>query len=570
MADFLNSEKALNDFTNNLRKCLNEKNLAAALNLINENKGKQEIQSSLSEIIPIVVAHINEDIQREKPKLFSCSEKIINAIAENFEVEGVLLQLIEDIEQACDDTAFLTLLQPLEKILLRLPKRRLNSLEWGLNAIRLYLNQLLLPENLNLEESEEILMDADPLVERISILYVSLLPLYDTLIKDLYTEETKVNDRKIILLKFLLQLLGKPLAFLDLKCGEKTKSRGRRVAESIIEKILNMISDIFWILDLQTTNSLFNIRQVDDLSMATFFYLIVAENVLLEKVPKVYDHVYIFQHTLHLVTELFKHDNQFVVHNGLQLSQTLLNNVSGIILSYHLLDSEHHSKFCAALSNVIIYNELEKHRKRALGIFRQYLLNFEMHGRYLLIYNLMKVLNHTGMIAYLITLYKDMIMEEFNNDCVSIYVTGPKLFVLLDMFCYLHKGEESDMVELADQIVASLNLLRYLAIRDKTNISKVWEHFKNLEKSYFEPLKKGLTLSRAHYELKIKELKTESGEGDKSDSKVSVTVAGQKLNEIPTNEKLKVLYSALTSFDVIESLLSRVTELIIAKVHNVN
>lgn len=114
---------------------------------------------------------------------------------------------------------------------------------------------------------------------------------------------------------------------------------------------------------------------------------------------------------------------------------------------------------------------------------------------------------------------------------------------------------------MSDQIIASLNLLRFLAIRDNENITEIWDHFKVLEKTYFNHLRKGLDLSRAHYELKIKEIKEES-KGKKNNTQISIMVGGQNLNEMPTNEKLKVLESSLTVFDMIESLLTRLLECI--------
>ncbi|KAJ8977185.1 hypothetical protein NQ317_018066 [Molorchus minor] len=243
---------------------------------------------------------------------------------------------------------------------------------------------------------------------------------------------------------------------------------------------------------------------------------------------------------------------------GLTLASTLLSHVNFIKLPYMLLDSKDHCNFCLAISKTIVYNEMESIRKSALNIYQTYLCSFETRGFYLLVNNLMTILNHTGLIGYTITLYKNHIAEEFsekmNKTCLFI-VKDQKFIQLLKKFCHLHKNEESDLIELCDQIIATLNLLRYLALRDKNNVTGSWEYLKSLENTYFKYLRKGIDLSRAHYELKVKEVQEECGSGDKP--KISVTVAGQDLLRMPKEEKLKVLYSSLTAFDMMDSLLSR-------------
>lgn len=452
---------------------------------------------------------------------------------------------------------------------MQIPNKRQNSLAWCFNAIERFLHKLDIPENFQLEKNELILMEADVNVARIThLLNDDVVPFFEVFVQELVNNkvESQLDEKRLIVLKFLIQLLGKPLAYLNMEIDGRTKSRSRRVVERICENILKLLRDPVTLIDIYLANENDVVCKPSDLSQAVMFYLIYGEQIVLEKIPKVYNPIYIFQTYLHLIPILLDNEHQLLVTKGLKLAEAFMQSLNGFELDYQLLDSDSHSKFFKQLSLVIIYNSTESNRKVSLKILQEYLNRFETRGRYLLAYNLVQVVNHAGLIGFVISYYKDMLNEAFNRNELNLskYLCGPKLFRVLQLFCNLHKGEQSDLIELADQIIASLNLLRYLAIRDKKNVTSVWDYFPALKQSFFEPLKKGLMLSRAHYELKLQELNSDTCNGDKKQktSNVSVVVAGEMLPEMPLTDKIKVLKSALTAFDVMESVLGRLIELI--------
>lgn len=555
------------DFTRTVSEWLQEGKIDNIASLLETETYLDDINNNSWDLIPIMCKYLNKDTETKDGKIFECCLKFLSIIAANSKPEEALLQLIEEIESAQDDTAFLTLLEPLQSILQRIPRKRHNSFAWCFNAIQSYIQQLEKPQNWNLENEEKVLLDADPAIDRITNIFIhGSLPFYEVFVNELDQDKSEnLEELRLILCKFMIQMLDKPLSHLNMEIDGKTKSHVRRVVERICRNIIKIIPDPLTIIYIQQESTENAIYRSSNLSQAIFFYLVFAEQLFYEKIPQVYDPIFIFQSLLHLAVELLDNNTKDLVTKGLKFSQDLIQRVKGHELSYSLLDSESHGHFCKKLSQIIVYSAIEQNRKFSLNLFQTYLDSFETRGRYLLIYNLVNVVNHTGLIGFLITYYKNMLNKELNNNekNLSIYLCGQKMFNLLNIFCYLHKKEESDLVELADQIISSLNLLRYLAIRDKKNVTKIWDYFETLDKNYCEPLRKGLALSRAHYELKINELKNESANGDKSmHTKVSVTVGGHNLPEMPFNEKIKVLRSALTAFDVMESVLARLRELI--------
>jgi len=73
--------------------------------------------------------------------------------------------------------------------------------------------------------------------------------------------------------------------------------------------------------------------------------------------------------------------------------------------------------------------------------------------------------------------------------------------------CVLPQGVTSDLCAHSSRIISSLNLIRFLLLRDgSVNKTGIVELFPRLESSLLHPLRKALDLSKAHYDLKLKEL----------------------------------------------------------------
>ncbi|XP_010801597.1 glomulin isoform X2 [Bos indicus x Bos taurus] len=143
------------------------------------------------------------------------------------------------------------------------------------------------------------------------------------------------------------------------------------------------------------------------------------------------------------------------------------------------------------------------------------------------------------------------------------WFTGPQLISLLDLVLVLPEGAETDLLQNSDRIMASLNLLRYLVIKDneKDNQTGLWTELEKIENNFLKPLHTGLNMSKAHYEAEIKN----SQEVQKSKDHCSLNVGREEIPNMPPEMQLKVLHSALFTFDLIESVLARVEELIETK-----
>lgn len=553
-----------NTFPNTISNLLKEGNTVQAVTLFTDNKNSEEVRNNSWDLVPVVAHFLTDECETNNIEVFKCCQKLITVIAEHSQPEEVLLQFIEELECAEDDTKFVMLLKPLEIVLLRVPDKRITSLGWCFNAIVDYLKKLEIPEDLNLVGEERLLLDSNEIVNRIVYLYNELSCFCDTFAKELKDVDSSPNiiERKQVIGKFFVELLGRPLAFLDMTIYKDTKSRARLVAENLVAEFCGLNLDPFKFLEMCNASELI---KPNVLSLGVFYYLILSEEICHECLPKVYNSTYILNYSLPFVNSLLTQEGQFVIEKGIDLAAALLKSVDQLELSYMLLDSENYSKFFKIISNVVVHNESVDLRRKSLHVLHTFLWSFEQQGRYLLVKNLMRNITHSGLRGNIISNYKEMITREIKVcglENLSQFYKNHKLYSVLDEFTFLNKNEETDLVDESDRIISSLNFLRYLVLVDETDETGIDFYVKALEDSYFKYLKTGINMSQEHYTLKIKELKEEDSKEsqDDSDCKVSVTVSGKDLVEMPKEKKIEIMQMSLTTLDVIDSLLSRVVE----------
>ena len=141
-------------------------------------------------------------------------------------------------------------------------------------------------------------------------------------------------------------------------------------------------------------------------------------------------------------------------------------------------------------------------------------------------------------------------------------VSKTNIHQILKKICRLSNGAETDLLEVSDEIMASLNFLICLLIRDKDN-----NHFDlgqilpYLENNFINPLEKGLSMSRAHYKLKLEEQNKNTVHLE-STSEISLMVGGQALPEMSHEQMKEVVHAAMNTFDIMECVLCQLKDVI--------
>lgn len=577
-----------------LDKLLSEKNLTKALHAVEDNKYNSSLLNNCSDAVAVIMKHLTDDNYKNQPDMYDACENILKVIAQKSKEEEALFEFMEIVETTKSDNVFMSALKALQICLLRQKQKKARSLEWCLNSVQSFISELPFPEDIKskLDSEEEKLLELSDDVQRILTNYLTLFLFYEPVLESLITNPTvevfrNVNiTRKNVLGCFILQLLGPPLAYLDLSepvDKTLTNTYSRQCAETIVRHFTKLFPDPFFLLSYAERRVRWPIKRrpteagvyedapkdifaIDEkvplVAVGVLYYLMLAENLLPTNVPMVYTDLHIFESSLYIICEMFKSNENTIHYKALILTTVLLERFGEHRISSESLELKIHEVFCEELIRVISQTQIKRNSQKAGQLIKKYILQFDHDGRMILIKNLLKVTTHNGLVGYIITIYKDMISEALNscdND-VSSHFSGTELkSLLLQQICVLPKGSETDLLQHSDSIICALNMIRYLSIRDKNNRTNYWDYVRDIEQQFLSPLRVGLDMTRAHY--KLEEKRVQDGTDDKSVD-VEITVPGEAFPKMTKDYKLQMIASAMNTFEMMESLLSRVNECI--------
>lgn len=569
---------------------LSSKNFDNAVKLLDDEEHSKVILSHYPEVIQeVLLKHLTADNYANEPKLYEACEGILKLLTEKCHQEGILFEFIEIIETVKNDDIFTSILKCLQVILLNQSEKKSRALEYCLNSIEDYVQDLPLPKELlkNVEEEEEKVLENDDEIRRVLMMYMTLELFYEPVVKQIVGETSADQifrsnnfNRRNVLLCFVLRLLGKPLSMLALSHEDenKVKTYSRQVAENLVATLCKLHTNIFQFLHYVEIRCRWpSKKKIDDdlvdiflhhektplVELGMLFYLIIVENIATNLVPKVHSSVYVFETVIYLVNAMITSD-QAVIYKGLKLFLRTLSNITDTLLSSDHLEFEIHREFCGNLVKLLMYSPSKRNRQNGLNVLRNYILKFDIQGRYLIIKNILKISEHKGLLGYLTTLYKDIIFEEINAGKLSDFTSGSNLkTILLDHMCCLTGGVQCDIADSSDQINSSLNFLMALLIRDQENSTGIRDLISQLEKGFLGELRSALDLSRAHYHAEIKNVKQgKSADFSEMLKDTEILNFDEPLNDLTSQKKLEMLHSALSMFDLIDFQLARVNEIV--------
>ncbi|KAK2540307.1 Glmn [Columba guinea] len=542
------------------QKCLEDGYAAQLLEVIQNEKNKVIIKNMgwnlISPLVRCIFMYKQEDDKREH-----CL-KILDQLAELCNPKELFLSLLEQIEQTSGEQVCQTvmlLLQPLQTVLLKLQNKKAYSVGLSLAMI---MNQLTpLPVPYTKQQIEE---DKLGLCQCCNAVVDFAKPFVNELVKNM-EKSSEYNDMELKeeLLKFCMKSLKYPLLTAQLEQLEG-------IEEHPFRHFATEVVDILW--DMKELIPLVFLRHKDRSphwenqefaemeqknsadSLACLSYLIFVQHLGIDCFPVVFSPSYLLQCNMTHIEVLLKRTEESMLSKGLDLFESCLLRMEDNSLLHQYLEFR-------TFINV-------PQRKKSLNILQLFIDKFDAEGKYTLFRCLLKTSNHAGVEGYIIKNIKDQIHSSLTKACDNVWFTGHHLISLLDLVLMLPEGAETDLLQHSDRIMASLNLLRYLVIKDceSDNQTGVWTTLAKIERNFLKPLHVGLNMSKAHYEAEIKNKKENRKEAHSSNTVCSVTVGGEKMPAMTTEMQLQVLHSALFTFDLIESVLARVEELIEVKI----
>ncbi|XP_009332055.1 PREDICTED: glomulin isoform X2 [Pygoscelis adeliae] len=555
------------------QKCLEDGYAAQLLEVIQNEKNKVIIKNMgwnlISPLVRCIFMYKLEDEKREH-----CL-KILDQLAQLCNPKELFLGLLEQIEQTSGEQVCQTvmlLLQPLQTVLLKLQNKKAYSVGLSLAMIMNQLTALPVPYT-----KQQIQEDKLGLCQCCNAVVDFAKPFVNEVVKNM-EKSSEYNDMELKeeLLKFCMKSLKYPLLTAQLEQLEGIEEHPfRRFATEIIG-ILWDIRELIPLVFLHRkgksphweNQEFADVEQKNSAdSLACLSYLMFVQHFGIDYFPVVFSPSYLLQCNMTHIEVLLKRTEESMLSKGLDLFESCLLRMEDNSLLHQYLEFRDFIDVPQDLVKVMTLCPIEHLRKKSLNILQLFIGKFDAEGKYTLFRCLLKTSNHAGVEGYIIKNIKDQIHLSLTA-CDNIWFTGHHLISLLDLVLLLPEGAETDLLQNSDRIMASLNLLRYLVIKDceSDNQTGVWTTLAKIEQNFLKPLHVGLNMSKAHYEAEIKNKKENRREAHSSNTVCSLTVSGEKMPAMTTDMQLQVLHSALFTFDLIESVLARVEELIEVKI----
>ena len=421
------------------------------------------------------------------------------------------------------------------------------------------------PDNLDLEGEERLTLDQTEAAVQCAQLCAACVELAQSLLTIVTSsqEEPDNKHRRDVVIFFLLSILA-PLSTLSQHCEtnqseEEINPVTRQIAEKIMENI-SAVTTNNWIdiLDFpraETRNTFPDTGDLDPLSVPTYVYLLVGERLSQDRMPSVYTNIYLLRSSsVHILT-LIKQTNQIRIHKGLLLLQNLLNNFKQHSLSGNEAEDPSLLSLLSPLVSVIIHQEVEELRKLGFSCYAHFVKMFSARARFSLYKYLLKTINHSGLLGWTVTSLKDVIAASLVSDQYIDLYSGSSLSELVTPLIKLKHGAETDLLEISDELLATLNFLQFLLVRDRDNKTGISDWKEDII-TWTDQITEGLDMSIAHYQQKLKVPQEDGMPG------LGVMVGGRELPPMDQKQMKEVLYSALNTFSIIQFNLGRLKDLL--------
>ncbi|XP_061098508.1 glomulin, FKBP associated protein a [Conger conger] len=556
------------------RACIEQGDSRQLLDIITDEKSRAIVRSMGWNLVGPLVQVL---LKKEEESLPHCLA-ILTHLLEVCSAKELLIALLEQVEEAHPDTIAETiclLLQPLQTVLLRLGSKKASSVGMALSTLLAQVSRLPVPYT---EEQEE--EDAYGLCRCCTALLAFVRPFVEEVEKDRADAGAPDAELRSELLKFCMKCLNEPLVQAQLKndpdVPENPPLRNFAVEIlAILRRIGEHLPDLLFrqLLKKKEEPGFLeeDVRYPKD-SLACLAYLVFVQHIAMETFPAVFSPVFILQSNMEHINILLSRKEESYLAKGLDLYEKSLVRVEDCSLPVDLLELKSFFSVPQNLVKVMTLCPIQHLRTKGLAVFQLSIDKFDTEAKYKFFRCMLKTSHHAGVEGYIIKNIRNQIDYALKPGNGNAWFLGTHLLPLLRLVLSLPQGPETDLLQGLDRVMESLNLLRYLLIRDKEweNETGIWTELYKIEDYYLKPLRVGLNMSKAHYEAELKSTResrrVKAKELREHAPVCNVTVGNDKLPNMTPETQMQVLHSALCTFDLMESVLVRIEELVAAKI----
>lgn len=220
----------------------------------------------------------------------------------------------------------------------------------------------------------------------------------------------------------------------------------------------------------------------DKIALGNFLhFFLCGNNLTYLNSPLVFDNFFLLQKFLPLTQSLLiDSNNKPALRNGLEILEYLLKKIELYSLTDEMLEIEDILESIDILIKISVYCKYEAIRKQAGMILKNYFEKFNRKSRFEFIkYFLNKNVKFNDainnfVVSWLIFLFKQELFECFNQEDTFYSESTGNFRYLFEKMVFLRNGFKTDLAGEATQIIACLNLIRFVLIRDKLNQTGVY------------------------------------------------------------------------------------------------
>ncbi|XP_039984748.1 glomulin-like [Xiphias gladius] len=545
--------------------CLTGGDNAQLLTFVQDEKNQGTVKSMGCVLMAPLV---NEVVKKEK-SLDYCQAAIthLTRTCRPEELLHSLLELIEDIDPSAISETIVALVPHFQTVLLRLDERKAACVGLVLSALQRQVSRLPVPYTQQQEEADEygLCRCCAALAE------FTKSSAEEVKRKDgNYINAAEDEELRTELLKFCMMSLREPL--LEAELNRDRKSSLLLFATEImvtLPAIQQSLSELLFFSSLKKS-TLMDSRQSKE-SRACLAYLLFVQLITIDSFPTVFSPVFVLQCNMEYINQLLCSQKESHLLKGLALCAKSLESVQDHSLPVSLLELKSFYTVPQNLRQILTDCPMQHLRESGLQVFQLFINKLDTEAKHTFFRCMLKASNHAGVESYIVKNIKNQVEFSMQPGNANKWFLGEEFLSLLGLVLHLPQGAETDLLSSMDRVMESLNLLRYLLIRDKELWSNtdVWEGLGRIKDKYLKMLRVCISISRAYYSAELKALREdqklkakETRDAARSNRLVrSITVKHEKVSNMSPEVQHQVLQSALVTFDLMESLTVRIEEI---------
>ncbi|XP_066522658.1 glomulin, FKBP associated protein b [Hoplias malabaricus] len=553
--------------------CIAQGDSAQLLDFIKEEKN-QDILKSMG--CGLLRPLIKNALEKEKDSVHC--EAIISHLVQICNTNDLLNILLRELENADIDAiadTLILLMQYLPLVLSRLGDTKAPSLGLALDSLQKQISKLPVPY-LHKQEQED--------KYGLCRCCTALLTFVQPFVQEVKSQDTKspvttsYDERlRTVLLKFCMESLRQPLleAQLDTEANTTENSPLWNFATEIIA-ILSAIQEplpkLLFYHPLRGKEDMGVVKRDDSHpteSRACLAYLLFVHLIAMEVFPTVFSPVFVLQCNMEYINILLSRKDESWILKGLDLYVKSLERVVDNSLPVQLLELKGFYSVSQILVKIMVECPFEHLRLKALVVFQLFIEKLNGEAKHKFFRCIMKTSHHAGVESVILKNIKNQVENSKKSGHRDSWFEGTLLISLLRETVNLPQGPETDLLHGMDRVMESLNILRYLLINERQISTGIWTELCDIAGNYIKTLRVCLIMSKSYYGSELKRLHEEKKikakefkEALRENNVHDMIVKNERLGGMQPEAQDKVLQCALVTYDLMESLVIRLEEII--------